>query len=390
MNFIFFSAHFPDINTDFCFHLRQFGANVLGIGDTDYQSLNDRLKDSLTEYYKVDDLEDYDKVLRAVGYFTHKYGKIDRFESLNEHWLELEAMIRTDFNITGVKADFIKEIKQKSRMKHYFNKSGVETIPFLDKINRIKVKKFVETHGFPIIIKPDKGSGAHMTYKINNEPELDQFFQKAPPEMDFIVEVYVDGTQYTYDGLIDLFGNILFESSTVCEQSIMEAVNKDDHIYYINLQKVPEDVSEAGRNIIRSFDIGERFFHLELFKSRKTGELMALEVNMRPPGAWITDSINFSHDMNIYREWANMVVNGKVDGPFKGKYFTSYASRKNHKNYRNGHNIILQEFDGKVVKHDAIPTIFSRAMGNYAYQVRSDSFEEAERMVEFIQEEVSE
>jgi len=389
MNFIFYSVHFPEINTEFSHHLRQFGVNVLGIGDTEYHNLNDRLKSSLTEYYKINDLENYDEALRAVGYFTHKYGKIDRFESLNEHWLELEAMIRTDFNITGVKAGQVKDIRQKSRMKHFFNKSGVKAIPFLDKINKVKVQNFVETYGYPIIVKPDKGSGAYMTYRISNEQELDHFFHNAPPDIDFIVEEFVDGIIMTYDGLIDLFGNILFESGTICEKSIMDAVNTDDHVYYINLAALPDDVREAGRKIIKAFDIGERFFHIELFMRKDNGEILALEVNMRPPGAWITDAINYTYDMDIYREWANMIVNGHIDRPYKGKYYTAYASRKNHKIYRNDHEAILQHLDGKLVKHAAIAPVFSRAMGNYAYQFRSESKEEVEQMIRFIQEEVS-
>jgi len=112
---------------------------VLGVGDTDYHSLNERLRSSLTEYYKVSDLENYDEVLRAVGYFTHKYGKIDRFESLNEHWLELEARIRTDFNIEGVKLDEVQDIKRKSRMKHFFEISGVKTIRYIE-ITKSKIK----------------------------------------------------------------------------------------------------------------------------------------------------------------------------------------------------------------------------------------------------------
>lgn len=47
-------------------------------------------------------------------YFTHKYGKIDRIESHTEYWLESDARIRTDFNIQGIKTDFIDKIKHKS------------------------------------------------------------------------------------------------------------------------------------------------------------------------------------------------------------------------------------------------------------------------------------
>jgi len=57
----------------------------------------------LTEYYKVNDMHSYDELLRALGYFTHHYGKLDRIDSLNEYWLETEAELRTDFNIPGLK-----------------------------------------------------------------------------------------------------------------------------------------------------------------------------------------------------------------------------------------------------------------------------------------------
>jgi hypothetical protein len=228
-----------------------------------------------------------------------------------------------------------------------------------------------------------------MTYKISNDLELDNFFNNAPSDIEFIMEVFIDGFIVTYDGLVDLFGNILFESSTICEDSIMEVVNTNNHVHYINLLQVPDDVKEAGRKIIKAFNIGERFFHIELFRSKESGEIIALEVNMRPPGAWMTDSINFTHDMDIYREWANMVVNGRIDGPFHGKYYTAYASRKNHKNYRHDHETILKELDGRLVKHAAIAPIFSRAMGNYAYQFRSQSKVEVEQMIGFIQDEIS-
>jgi hypothetical protein len=387
MNFIYFSVHFPDFNTEFSHNLRNFGVNVLGIGDTNFDALNDRLKASLTDYYKVNDLENYDEVLRAVGYFTHKYGKIDRFESLNEYWLEMDARIRTDFNIEGVKASDIQDIKKKSRMKHFFRQAGVNPIPHIDNISRSKVKKFALSVGYPIIVKPDKGFGAYLTFKMNNDRDVDDFFDNAPQDVEFIAEEFIDGIIVTYDGLIDAKGDILFESSTVNEQSIMDVVNNDDHVHYVNFPQVPEDVKNAGQNIVKSFKIKERFFHIELFKSRLNNELVALEVNMRPPGAWMTDAINFTHDMDIYREWANMVVNGKIDGPFRGKYYTAYASRKSKKNYEFDHEQIIEQFNGQLVKHAAIEPVFSKAMGNYAYQFRSESLSEINKFIELVQKE---
>jgi len=387
MNFIFFSPHFPQNSTEFCFYLKEAGANVLGIGDAAYETLSERLKKSLKEYYKVSDMEDYNQILKAVGFFTHKYGKIDRFESLNEYWLETEARIRTDFNIYGTKTDFIYNLKQKSKMKAFFEKSGVLTVQCLKCTDRAVALKFINKYGYPVVVKPDLGSGASMTYKIGSEPEFDTFFNNKPADVEFIIEEFVDGIILTYDGLIDRNGNVVFENSHRFEHSIMEVVNNDDNLYYICLPDIAEKVREAGRSILRAFDVREKFFHIELFERKKDKEIVALEVNMRPPGAWMTDAINFSHDINIYKEWANMVTSNNVKVEPSGKYFTGYASRKKRKKYKNSHNEILSKYNNKILYYNNVEPVFSRAMGDFAYQFRTRTYKEVKEIIEYIQEE---
>ena len=88
MNFVFVSPQFPKTYWNFCDRLKRNGVNVLGIGDSGYDEIPDELKECLTEYYRVDSMADYDAMVRAMGYFTFKYGKIDWLESNNEFWLE--------------------------------------------------------------------------------------------------------------------------------------------------------------------------------------------------------------------------------------------------------------------------------------------------------------
>ena len=126
MNFIFVSPHFPKTYWNFCDRLHRNGVNVLGIGDAPFDEIPWELKQCLTEYYRVNDLGNYDEMLRAVAYFTFHYGKIDWIESNNEYWLEMDAQLRTDFNInTGAKNDFIERIKYKSKMKESYIAAGV-------------------------------------------------------------------------------------------------------------------------------------------------------------------------------------------------------------------------------------------------------------------------
>ena len=65
MNFVFISPNFPDGYKYFCDRLNRNNVRVLGIGDAPYDSLDDMLKSALTEYYKVDSLEDYETLAKG-------------------------------------------------------------------------------------------------------------------------------------------------------------------------------------------------------------------------------------------------------------------------------------------------------------------------------------
>jgi hypothetical protein len=388
MNFVFFSPHFPANGADFCDRLKKAGATVLGIGDAPYDGLDLKLKGALSEYYRIADMEAYDPVFRAIGYFIHKWGRIDRFESLNEHWLELEAGIRTDFNVFGTKLDFVKNLKKKSRMRAFFRKSGVETIPQRKCSDRAGALTFIRRVGYPVVVKPDSGAGARDTFRISNAKQLDAFFRDKAGDGDFVMEKFVDGLVVTYDGLVNIDGEVVFAASTRYDQSVMDVVNNDSHMSYVCRPSVDPKIEQAGRKILKAFDVRERFFHIELFETRD-GHVIALEVNMRPPGAWITDAMNFTYDIDVYAEWANMVVNNKVGGPFEGKYFTAYASRKDRLRYRHDHQAVLAAHGDKMMHHAAIEKVFSRAMGNYAYQMRSKDPDKLREAVRYIHEEAT-
>ena len=386
VKFVFFSPHFPANGTEFCDRLHKAGATVLGIGDAAYDHLAPRLKNALSEYYRIADMEDGDRVLRAMGHFVHRWGRIERFESLNEHWLEQDAAIRTDFNIPGIRSDFVENLKHKSKMSAFFKRAGVETIRQHKYAERAGLEAFIADVGYPIVIKPDQGSGASNTVKVNNDAGLDAFEKAKLPGVSYVAEEFIDGIILTYDGLVDRDGQVVFAASHRFEQSIMEVVNTNSHLNYYCLPSVDPEVENAGRAAVKAFGIREKFFHIEFFQTRADNRIVALEINMRPPGAWMTDAINYSYDMDVYGEWAQMVVNNTVGGPFKGRYYTGYASRKNHIRYVNDHRAILAAHGARIVHFAQIEDVFSRAMGNAAYQFRSEDFEEVKAIVRFIQD----
>lgn len=397
MNFVYISPQFPKTNWEFCDRLKKNGVNILGIADIEYDQLDQKLKDSLTEYYKVSSLENYDEVLKAVAFFTHKYGKIDWLESNNEYWLAQDAQLRSDFNITtGIKADKIANIKEKSKMKKAYKKAEVPFADFSLVTTPAKAKKFVEKVGYPVVTKPDNGVGASDTHKIKNEEELKAFFENRNKDIKYIMEEYVDGDLVSYDAIIDSNGNPLFETG-IFEPAIMDVVNDGLDVFYYVQKKMPEKLLDAGRKAIKGFGIKSRFVHLEFFKLNKDkdglgkkGDYIGLEANMRPAGGYTPDMYNYANNTDVYQIWADMVAfdeirNANLNEDLEKNYCV-YASRRDNNNYVYSHDEIKQKYGNAIVMDERMPDIFAEAMGNYMYTAKFATKEEMEEFINFIHE----
>lgn len=384
MNFISFSPHFPPNFINFWVALRRKGVNVLGLGDAPFDELSQDLRAHLNEYYRVSNQHNYDELLRAVGYFTHRYGKIDRLESHNEYWLEFDARLRTDFNIPGFKVADMPPIKRKSGMKKVFQDAGLDVATGRVCKTLEEVRALVDEIGLPLVAKPDIGVGASHTYAIRSQAELENFFANKPL-VDFIFEEFVPGDIQTYDGLVDQDGNIIFRSSLEYSEGVMDLVNQGCDFYYFTHRQISPVLEAAGRKLVELYGLRERFFHFEFFRVGHD-QFVPLEVNMRPPGGLTTDMWNYANDIDIYRGYADIVVDNHFDTPAIAPYHCAYFSRRNGRNYAHSHEEILAAFSKLICSHSPISGVFAAALGDYGYLARSPELGDLEEMAGWVME----
>ncbi len=372
MNFIFVSPNFPENYWKFCRELKINGVNVLGIGDCPYDNLTNELRSSLNEYYKVSSLENYDEVMRAVAFFTFKYGKIDYIESNNEYWLERDAMLRTQFNVQGLKTKDMPKIKYKSKMKRYYKKAGIKTARYYLVKSLAGCKKFIEQVGYPVIVKPDNGVGANATYKLKNEEELKNFL-KNKQQTQYIMEEYIDGEVNSYDAIVDGNGNPVFETGNVTVSSCMDTVNNGDNFAFYILNKPFDDVRDAGRRALKAFGVKNRFVHFEFFRLLsdqhigKKGEVVALEVNMRPSGGISPDMMNYANSTDIYKIWADVMVYGSSLVPCGEKYYCAFAGRRNGREFKYSEQDIIDMYALCIKDVARVPDALAPVMGNLMF-----------------------
>ncbi len=393
-NFVFISPNFPTNYWKFCRELKNNGLNVLGIGEQPYDQMAPELKDSLNEYYRVDSLENYDQVYRAVAWFAHKHGRIDWLESNNEYWLEQDAQLRTDFNITsGFKVEDMARTRYKSGMKEYYAKAGIPTARYHLVDDLEGCKKFIDEVGYPVIVKPDNGMGAAATYKLTCDEELADFVEHYPKYVPYIMEEFIFAEINSYDAIIDSKGQPLFETGNVTPISLMDVVNDmDNSIYYIQ-KELPEDIRKAGRAAVESFEVKSRFVHFEFFRLTKDqkglgkkGDVVALEVNMRPSGGNSPDMMNFANSTDVYKIWADMIAFDSTMVPAGDHYFCAFAGRRDGKRFKLDDAAIMERYGAAMKMHGRVPEALSGAMANQMYMVNCATREEMEQFYQDVLE----
>ncbi len=384
MNLIYLSPHFPPNFVNFVVGLASRGIKVLGIADEHPDNLDERLKHSLHDYYRVDNLEDYEQVYRAAALLMHRHGRVARVESHNEHWMMHEARLREDFNITGPNVAQTLKIKRKSEMKKIFKARKAPVVDGELVESEKQLQAFIKKHKYPVFAKPDIGVGAMAAFKIDNDQKLADFWRDKPAG-EYFVEPFIDGELMTFDGITDQNGEIVFYSSLHSINGAFDLVAYNQDLSFFVVRDIPQDAIDIGSKIVKDFDIKAKFFHLEFLRRRSDGKLFVLEMNCRPPGGYTVDLMNYSADVNVYQEWANIIAENRFIAKVERKYNAAHIARKFGKNYRHSVEEIFARFSDKIAAHTPVPQVFAEVMGNEAFLVRSPEKEDIFAMIDFIQ-----
>ena len=390
-NFVYVSPGFPATNVNFCEHLARAGVRVLGVGDAPYDELDPRLKASLAEYFRVDWLEDYDQVFRAVAYLSYRHGKIDWIESHNEYWLALDARLRDDFHVTtGHGSSAIRTIRSKAAMKPVYARAGVPTARQAPLTDAAAVCAFAAEVGYPLIAKPEYGVGATATLKLTSDADAHDRFP-GPPAVPYVVEEFVSGDLISYDAILDAAGTPVFEAATEFPPSIMDIVLDELDLAYRIAAVTPPALVDVGRRTVAAFGMANRFVHLEFFRLTadkpglgRAGDYVGLEVNMRPAGGDTPDLYNIARDADVYQIYADLVTGidtGAAASARRDPQFAVYAARRDRFAYALPREALLARYSAELRLVRRNPALFTPQMGDEYFVIRTPDEARADQFV---------
>jgi len=288
--------------------------------------------------------------------------------------------LREDFNVVGLRPKDMDYVKKKTKMKERFQKANINVAKGKKVADKEEALKFIEEVGYPVVAKPDIGVGATGTFKLTVEADL----EKLDFTMGYFMEEFIVGTIVTFDGYTDKNGNLVFYTSHVYSNGVMEIAESKSHLYYYSHRDIPKDLEEVGTRAIKAWDVRERFFHFEFFR-RSDDSIVGLEVNLRPPGGFSMDMFNYGNDIDLYDLYAQNILGLKTEFEYSRPYHCVFLSRKTHYSYKRSLEEITEKYSSFIAFQTKMPSGLS-LMGDYAFIIRSKEKEQMMEIINFIWE----
>jgi hypothetical protein len=183
--------------------------------------------------------------------------------------------------------------------------------------NAAEVWAFAEAVGYPLILKPRAGAGALDTTRVDGSGELEaalaMFGEKGVTSI--AVEEFVEGHEGFYDTM-SIDGAPALDFVSHYYPNVLEAMRtRWISPQFISTNRVDSvadygQLREMGHRVNEALGIGTSATHMEWFFGPKG--LRFSEIGCRPPGVGAWDLYSSGNDLDMYREWANAIVNGQV------------------------------------------------------------------------------
>ncbi len=322
MRVVFLAPIYPPEMIEYTRGLAEVGAKVFGVGDTPREALPARVKPYLHDYLQVPRIMAEDDVMdRVTNWLRGK--SIDRVVANWEPLVILAARLRERWGMPGMSVDTVRGFRDKQLMKERVAAAGLR-VPRSRRVRtETETRAAAEEFGYPLIVKPIAGAGSADTYKAENAKELDEILVKMRGVGEASCEEYIDGEEFTFDtvciGGKPAYENVAQYLPKPIEMRSLEWVSPV--IITVRDMKLPKIQGgiALGRKVLGALGMGDGFTHMEWFLTPK-GEAVFGEIGCRPGGAHIVDQMNYTSDIDLFREWARVVCWGTFEADATRKY----------------------------------------------------------------------
>jgi hypothetical protein len=234
---------------------------------------------------------------------------IDRIVALDDFDVEKAALLREHFRIPGMGQTTARYFRDKLAMRTKAVEAGIRVPGFIGLFNDQAINDFIATHPGPWMIKPRSEASATGIKKLHNEHDLwEAIHSLGDRRHEYLVEQFKPGHVYHVDSLT-LNGRAIFSWNS---QYIAPPFDVAHGGGIFRSVTVPFDSAEwhaletMAVDVLKAFGMKHSASHTEVIRCHDDGHYYFLETSSRVGGAHLSDMVEASSGINLWKEWARL------------------------------------------------------------------------------------
>ena len=251
-----------------------------------------------------------EQLLNTVSWMA-RGRRFDRIVALDEFDLEPAAQIREHMCIPGMGITTSSFYRDKLAMRTGAKGYGFLVPEFCRVLNYDELRAYMDAVPAPWLLKPRAEASAVGIRKIH-EPEqlwrnLDELGDK---QSHYILERFVPGDIYHVDSIV-IDRSVAFSVVHQYGRPPMQLMQEGGVFTTRTVDRASKDwkeLTEMNAGLAPSLGMVRGITHAEYIRAHADGRYYFLEIAARVGGAFISDLVDVSTGINLWREWAKIEI----------------------------------------------------------------------------------
>jgi biotin carboxylase len=254
--------------------------------------------------------------------------KFDRLIALDEFDMEIVAQLREHMRIPGVGTTAIAYYRDKLAMRMGARDAGFLVPEFVRVLNYDELRAYMDRVSPPWLLKPRSEASALGIKKIREPEELWRALDELGDRQSyFLLEQFVPGDIFHVDSILSE-SKVVFSSAHQYGKPPMQVMHEGGVFTTRTVDRQSSDwqqLTELNSRLAPALGLRRGVTHGEYIRAHADGRFYFLEIAARVGGAFISDLVEHSTGVNLWREWAKIEV-----AHLRNETYTPPAAREDY------------------------------------------------------------
>ena len=275
-------------------------------------------REALEDFTTMPENLSSEQIKNTVSWMT-RGKRFDRVVALDEFDLEVAAEIREHMRLSGMGVTTTAFYRDKLAMRTGARDLGFRVPEFTRVFNYDELRAYMSSVPAPWLLKPRTSASALGIRKIQDVEHLWRTLDElGDRQSHFVLERFVPGEIFHVDSIVSE-RKVVFSAVHKYGRPPMQVMHEGGVFTTRTVDRRGSDWKELtafNAKLAPALGLQRGVTHAEYIKAHGDGQIYFLEIAARVGGAFISDLIQASTGVNLWREWARIEVANLRNEPY--------------------------------------------------------------------------